>query len=270
MTKTKPSELPHTPVLDEGFVRMVDTMGNDAAIVQAARVSYGEGTKTPSDDETLIRYLMRHWHTSPFEMCEAKFHVKCPISVARQWVRHRTGSFNEVSSRYSVVTGDFYLPEMTNIRHQSKTNKQGRGGQHELAYAMQEVMIIVADDAHGKYKTLLDADVARETARDILPLCTYTEFYWKVDLHNLFHFLRLRTDLHAQWEIRQYAQAIERMVAGWVPVAYQAWVDYQRDAVTFSRMEMELVREMVQGAAYPTSVDLSKREQEEFWKKLVR
>lgn len=237
------------PVLDHGFVRIIDYMGDDAAIVQMARTSYGQGTTTPSSDRSLIRYLMRHWHTSPFEGCEIKLHVKLPIFVARQWIRHRTPNVNEVSARYSVLPGEFYFPEPERLGIQSKTNKQGTG----RGYSAEEAAIIidqmehVAGTAYETYQGHIDDyDLARETARNILPVNIYTEWYWKIDLHNLFHFLRLRADAHAQWEIRQYAETICDMVQEWVPHAFAAWVDYRRDAVTFSRMEMEAIRAMAE------------------------
>lgn len=262
----------HAACLDHGFVRLVDTMGDDSAIVQAARVSYGEGTKTPSDDRGLIRYLMQHRHTTPFEMCEIKLHVKMPIFVARQWIRHRTASVNEMSGRYSVMPDEFYVPEPEDIQPQSTTNKQGREGGYNTAF-QHEIGSLLHDRmgaSFGDYNSLIDVDLSRELARTVLPLSTYTEFYWKIDLHNLFHFLKLRTDSHAQKEIRVYADAISDMVADWCPVAHEAWVDYQRDAVTLSRMEIEAVRWYIRNPdrGNPPLDKLSGREQSEFLKKL--
>lgn len=247
-------------VLDRGFVRVIDYMGNDAAIVQAARVSYGAGTKTPSDDVALIRYLMRARHTSPFECCELKLHVKAPIFVARQWVRHRTANWSEYSARYSeVVAEESYVPSEDDVREQSATNKQGRGKQIRDAAAAIEAMEQASDEAYGVYRWLKDdLKVARELARAVLPLSTYTEWYWKIDLHNLLHFLTLRCDSHAQLEIRRYADQIADIVKLWVPATYQAWVDYRRDAVTLSGPalcalnwsddERAAVRGMIEGA----------------------
>jgi thymidylate synthase (FAD) len=232
-------------VLDKGFVKVVDTMGNDNAIVQAARVSYGEGTKTSSKDEALIRYLYRHTHTTPFEMCEIKWHIKCPIFVARQWVRHRTANMNEYSARYSILSDEFYFP--TEIKKQSDKNKQGR----EEEFTPDEVRQIKAwieessSDGYEIYEELVEMGLARELARMVLPINIYTEFYWKIDLHNLFHFLKLRTDSHAQWEIRQYASQMEKLVAKWVPFAYRAWVDYSKHAVKFSSQQIEAIKECI-------------------------
>lgn len=238
-------------VLDHGFVRVVDYMGNDAAIVQMARVSYGEGTKTPSDDRGLIRYLMRHDHTSPFEGCEIKLHVKMPIFVARQWIRHRTANVNEVSARYSILKDEFFVPAADDLRKQSAKNRQGRADEDDYSdVAKRDILWMLtttADEAFAHYDRLTseEFDLSRELARVHLPLSTYTEFYWKIDLHNLFHFLRLRADGHAQKEIRAYAEVIEGLVARWVPIAFEAYVDYRRDAVKFSRMEFEALRRWI-------------------------
>ena len=239
------------PVLDNGFVRVVDYMGDDAAIVQAARVSYGNGTKTPSDDRGLIRYLMRHRHSTPFEMCEIKFHVKLPIFVARQWIRHRTANVNEVSARYSVLDREFYVPKAEHIAKQSMDNKQGSGEPlgRWIAAATIQSMHSEADGAFVRYDQWLQAGVARETARIGLPLSTYTEWYWKCDLHNLFHFLSLRADPHAQWEIRVYANIILGIVKQWVPLAYQAFEDYRMNAVTLSAQELSVIRAWLAGDA---------------------
>lgn len=245
------------PALDHGFCRVIDYMGDDAAIVQMARTSYGEGTKSTSDDRGLIRYLMRHHHTSPFEGCEIKLHLKMPIFVARQWIRHRTAALNEVSGRYSVLPGEFYFPEAERLGRQSVTNKQGtgRGYDADTAAIILDQMEYAVAETDGVYRHHIAPekggnpgdsgyDLSRELARIILPQNIYTEMYWKIDLHNLFHFLRLRADAHAQWEIRQYADLICALVAQWVPAAYEAWVDYRKEAVTFSRMEMGALREM--------------------------
>ena len=234
------------PVLDHGFVRVVDYMGNDSSIVQMARVSYGEGTKAPSDDRSLIRYLMRHDHTSPFEGCEIKLHVKLPIFVARQWIRHRTVNVNEVSGRYSILKDEFYMPAAERLGRQSVTNKQGTGEGYAGAEAA-SLLNWMESSAKESFETYGDltgeaADLSRELARIVLPLSTYPEWYWKIDLHNLFHFMRLRADSHAQQEIRDYAVVLEHIANTWVPNAYEAYVDYRRDAVKFSRVEMELLR----------------------------
>ena len=263
------------PVLDQGLVRVIDYMGNDAAIVQMARVSYGDGTETPSDDEQLIRYLMRHAHTSPFEGCEIKLHVKMPIFIARQWMRHRMANINEYSGRYSVIKNEFYLPPADRLGPQSKTNKQGTsdaGYDDKVKDFILRVLGATSSEAFEGYESLIakDIDLSRELARIGLPLNTYTEFYWKIDLHNLFHFLKLRSDPHAQQEIRVYAEAIESIVAKWVPFAYQAWVDYKRDAQTFSRMEMQVLRTYLTptDCAHLAQTKMSKREIEEFLRKL--
>jgi thymidylate synthase (FAD) len=269
------------PVLDHGFVRVIDYMGDDEAIVQMARTSYGQGTKSVSDDRGLIRYLMRHAHTSPFEGCEIKLHVKLPVFVARQWIRHRMANVNEVSGRYSVLPGEFYFPEAGRLGVQSKTNKQGTGEAYDAteAAAILEMMEVAVTHSDLAYRTLVaeETDLAREQARIVLPLNIYTEWYWKIDLHNLFHFLKLRADPHAQWEIREYADAICKIVEQWVPSAFGAWVDYKRDAVTFSSMEiavlrqaMEFVGEGPRSVMQQMLVDLgtSNRESEEFLAKL--
>lgn len=239
-------------VHDHGFVRVIDYMGNDSAIVQMARTSYGEGTETPSGDRSLIRYLMRHWHTSPFEGCELKLHVKLPVFVARQWLRHRTASPNEYSGRYSVMRDEFYLPELERLGKQSTTNKQGTGEGYSLdqATSVQADMAETMGFSFDIYNELIaeDTDLSRELARIVLPLSTYTEMYWKIDLHNLFHFLKLRADPHAQKEIRDYAAVIEDIVARWVPHAFDAYVDYRRDAVTFSRMEIAALAQFIPDA----------------------
>jgi thymidylate synthase (FAD) len=243
------------PVLDHGFVRVVDYMGDDAAIVQAARVSYGRGTRAARDDRGLIRYLMRHWHSTPFEMCEIKLHVKLPVFVARQWIRHRTANVNEYSARYSILDREFYTPAPEHLAAQSSSNRQGRGEVLEGEHAERALRVLraEADRAFDAYDGLLGGEdapgLARELARMALPLSTYTQWYWKVDLHNLFHFLRLRADPHAQYEIRVYADAICDLVRAWVPHAWEAFEDYRLGAASFSRQGMDCIRRMLAGEA---------------------
>jgi thymidylate synthase (FAD) len=251
-------------VLDHGFVRVIDYMGDDAAVVQAARVSYGKGTKAVREDRGLIRYLMRHRHTTPFEMCELKLHVKLPIFVARQWIRHRMASVNEASARYSVLDREFYLPRPEDLATQSRDNKQGRG-EALSPEAAAEVLRLLEDDAlrvHRTYTRLMDEhQLARELARMDLGLNTYTQWYWKIDLHNLLHFLALRMDAHAQWEIRAYADQIGALVADWVPLCWEAFRDYRLGALTLSRGEVDVVRAMLRGEAPdPEAAGLSPRE----------
>ena len=241
------------PVLDHGFVRVVDYMGDDAAIVQAARVSYGQGTRATRDDAGLIRYLMRHWHSTPFEMCEIKLHVKLPVFVARQWIRHRTANVNEYSARYSILDREFYIPAPEHLAAQSTTNNQGRGAVLEGEEAAR-VLAILRDDAtraYDHYHAMLGQDgqqgLARELARMNLPTNIYTQWYWKIDLHNLFHFLRLRADAHAQYEIRAYAEAICDIAHDWVPAAYAAFEDYRLNAAQFSGPAMACLRRMLAG-----------------------
>ncbi len=240
-------------VLDHGFVRVIDYMGDDSAITQAARVSYGRGTKSVSNDEGLIRYLMRHWHSTPFEMCEIKLHVKLPVFVARQWIRHRTANVNEYSARYSILDREFYIPAPDSLAAQSTTNNQGRGDVLEGAEA-QRVLDILRDDsmrAYDHYEEMISQDgqqgLARELARMNLPANIYTQWYWKVDLHNLLHFLRLRADAHAQYEIRVYAEAIAKLVADWVPATYKAFEDYRMGGATLSATGLECIRRMLKG-----------------------
>ncbi len=240
------------PVLDHGFVRVVDYMGDDAAIVQAARVSYGRGTKQVREDRGLIRYLMRHRHTTPFEMCELKLHVKLPIFVARQWIRHRTANVNEVSGRYSVLDREFYLPRPEDLAVQAVNNKQGRAEPLSLEAAAEVLGLLQADAerAHSTYEGLIERfDLARELARIGLGLNTYTQWYWKVDLHNLFHFLSLRMDAHAQYEIRAYADVIGDLVRDWVPHAWGAFSDYRLGAASLSRQALSVVQRRLRGEA---------------------
>ena len=240
-------------VLDHGFVRVIDYMGDDAAICQAARVSYGRGTKSVQNDAGLIRYLMRHWHSTPFEMCEIKLHVKLPVFVARQWIRHRTANVNEYSARYSILDREFYIPAPEHLAAQSVTNNQGRGEALEGAEA-DRVLRYLRDDAmraFDHYEEMISTEdqqgLARELARMNLPANTYTQWYWKVDLHNLLHFLRLRADSHAQYEIRVYADAICEMVADWVPFAYKAFEDYRMGGAQLSSTALDCVRRMLKG-----------------------
>lgn len=243
------------PVLDHGLIRVVDYMGDDAAICQAARVSYGRGTKAVSDDAGLIRYLMRHWHSTPFEMCEVKFHVKLPVFVARQWIRHRTANVNEYSARYSILDREFYIPAPDQLAAQSTVNNQGRGELLEGAEA-QRVLDILREDAmraYDHYEDMLSTEgqkgLARELARMNLPANIYTQWYWKCDLHNLFHFLRLRADHHAQYEIRVYAQTMCEIVKDWVPQAYAAFEDYRLGGVNLSGKAAEVLKRRLAGEA---------------------
>ncbi len=271
------------PVLDHGFVRVIDYMGDDAAIVQAARVSYGRGTKRVNEDRGLIRYLMRHHHTTPFEMCELKLHCKLPIFVARQMIRHRTANVNEYSGRYSVLDREFYVPRLEALGVQSSGNRQGRAETLAADHAAR-VLELLKDDAarcYDHYQELLNEDdagrplrpdepgLARELARINLTLGFYTQWYWKIDLHNLFHFVQLRADPHAQEEIRAYAHVIGDAVRRWVPFAWEAFVDFRLEAMTLSRGEREAVRRMLAGEAVDlAALGLSKREQDELRAKL--
>ena len=259
------------PVLDHGFIRVIDYMGDDAAITQAARVSYGKGTKSVQNDEGLIRYLMRHWHSTPFEMCEIKLHVKLPVFVARQWIRHRTANVNEYSARYSILDREFYIPAPDHVNAQSVVNNQGRGGVLEGAEAARVLEILKADSArcYDNYESMISQDgqegLARELARMNLPANIYTQWYWKVDLHNLFHFLRLRADAHAQYEIRVYAEEMCKVVADWVPFAYKAFEDYRLGAVSLSAQMVDAMRRMLKGEEVTQETSgLSKREWREF------
>ena len=258
------------PVLDHGFVRVVDYMGDDAAVVQAARVSYGRGTRRVSEDAGLIRYLMRHRHSTPFEMCEIKYHVKLPIFVARQWIRHRTANVNEISARYSILDREFYLPAPEHLAVQSTDNRQGRGTvlAPDEAGAVLGLLRADAEQTYSTYAHLLndEADpgrpaLARELARMNLTLNTYTQWYWKADLHNLLGFLALRADSHAQYEIRAYADAMLTTVAAWVPQSYAAFQEYRVGAMTLSASMLAVVRRRLAGEAVTAETSgLSKRE----------
>ncbi|MCY4335933.1 MAG: FAD-dependent thymidylate synthase [Litoreibacter sp.] len=259
------------PVLDHGFIRVIDYMGDDSAICQAARVSYGKGTKSVQNDEGLIRYLMRHWHSTPFEMCEVKLHVKLPVFVARQWIRHRTANVNEYSARYSILDREFYIPAPEHLAAQSVINNQGRG-EALTGEEADRVLRYLKDDsmrAYDHYEEMISEDgqqgLARELARMNLPANIYTQWYWKVDLHNLFHFLRLRADSHAQYEIRVYADAICDVVKDWVPAAYGAFEDYRLGGATLSGKALDCVRRMLAGEEVTQeSSGMSKGEWREF------
>jgi thymidylate synthase (FAD) len=248
------------PVLDHGFIRVIDYMGDDAAVVQAARVSYGAGTKKVREDAGLINYLMRHRHTSPFEMCELKIHVKMPIFVARQFLRHRVASANEVSGRYSILDREFYMPVPQKLAAQAKSNRQGRGDLLNETESARVLEILRADaaSAYTHYEEMLneiDGEVvdperqglARELARMNLPVSLYTQLYWKMDLHNLLHFLNLRADAHAQYEIRVYAEALIDVVKQWVPLTYAAFMDYRMGAYELSAKGLAVVRRILRG-----------------------
>jgi thymidylate synthase (FAD) len=268
------------PVLDHGFVRVVDYMGDDSSIVQSARVSYGKGTKKVSTDEGLIKYLMRHWHSTPFEMCEIKYHVKLPIFIARQWIRHRTANVNEYSARYSILDKEFYIPNKEQLSAQSTINRQGRG---DLITGDQadEVLQILKDDATRTYSnyekmlnekfdgTIIDekkSGLARELARMNLTLNSYTQWYWKTDLLNLLNFLFLRADSHAQYEIRVYAEAMLETVKKWVPITHSAFLDYRVGAIHVSAKGKLVIQKMINGEKCDLeSSGLSKRE----WNELM-
>ena len=268
------------PVLDHGFVRVIDYMGDDAAVVQGARVSYGRGTKTVSQDRALIAYLMRHRHTSPFELCEIKLHVKLPIFIARQWIRHRTANVNEISARYSVLDREFYVPAPEHLAAQSADNRQGRGAVLEGAEAEDVLALLQADcrRAYRHYERLMNrtedgavidegrVGLARELARMNLTLNTYTQWYWKVDLHNFMHFLALRAEAHAQFEIRAYAEVLIDVLHRWVPMTAAAFEEYRRGAYTLSASGLAVVRRLLAGEAVTAEASgLSKRE----WRELM-
>jgi thymidylate synthase (FAD) len=266
------------PCLDKGFVTLVDVMPRlvpevtaDFAIVQAARVSYGAGTKTVNEDRGLIRYLMRHSHTTPFEMVEFKFHCKMPIFIARQWIRHRTANVNEVSGRYSVLKDEFYFPEVNNIRQQSKTNKQG--GDDKISEYNAELfidrLVKQSDMGYATYEDFLERGISREQARMILPVNLYTEWYWKIDLHNLFHFLALRCDAHAQHEIRVFADGMVELIEPIVPWAMEAWNDYHpyRKAIKLTGLEIDAIKQSCEGFKVKGISSNNKREQAEWVEK---
>ena len=272
-------------VLDHGFVRVVDYMGNDSSVVQAARVSYGQGTKKVNADKGLINYLIAHRHTTPLEMCEIKFHIKLPIFVARQWIRHRTASVNEYSARYSIVEDEFYVPKAENLSAQSKINHQGRDETKVLNSAeSKRVLEILKNDSvksYDHYLEMINQDeagnivdenkegLARELARMNLPLSCYTQWYWKIDLHNLLHFLNLRADSHAQYEIRVYAQVMLEMVKKWVPHCFEAFVKHHKDGENLSGPAIEVIKKMLNGEKVTQeNSGLSGREWEELLKKL--
>ena len=269
------------PVLDHGFIRVVDYMGDDSSIVQAARVSYGRGTKKSLQDKGLINYLMRHRHTTPFEMCDIKFHIKLPIFIARQWIRHRTASVNEYSARYSILSNEFYVPQKVNLSAQSTTNKQGRSDDKLPDDVADRVLRIIKEDSEKCYKHYIEmmneddqgniidentVGITRELARMNLTLNHYTEWYWKINLHNLLHFLALRADSHAQYEIRVYAQAMLDVVKAWVPYAYEAFIEYNMNGTNISKKGIEVIRQMLGGEEVSQeSSGMSKRE----WSELM-
>ncbi len=258
-------------ILDHGFVRVIDYMGDDTAVVQAARVSYGQGTKKSRDDSGLIKYLMKNWHSTPFEMCEIKLHVKLPVFVARQWIRHRTANVNEYSARYSILDKEFYIPEPDKLASQSESNAQGRGNVLTNAEA-ESVLKILKNDSnrlYANYEEMLSKDgkqgLARELARMNLPMNIYTQWYWKTNLHNLFHFLRLRADTHAQYEIRVYADLIMKIVEDWVPISFAAFKAYRLESVQLSSHGVECLRRMLkQEEVSQENSGMSKGEWSEF------
>ncbi len=267
-------------VLDHGFVRVIDYMGDDTSIVQAARVSYGKGTKKVSTDSGLIKYLMRHWHSTPFEMCEIKYHVKLPIFIARQWIRHRTANVNEYSARYSILDKEFYLPKNEHLAAQSKSNRQGRGEilQGEQAKKVLNLLKNDAERTYDNYETMLnerydgsvvdenETGLARELARMNLTLNTYTQWYWKTDLLNLMNFLRLRADHHAQYEIRAYADVMLDTLKRWVPITYDAFMDYRVGGTEVSSKGKKIIQKLISGESVDAEQSgLSKRE----WNELM-
>ena len=262
-------------VLDHGFVRVIDYMGDDSSIVQAARVSYGKGTKRLSQDKSLINYLLSHRHSTPFEMNEIKFHIKLPIFVARQWIRHRTANVNEYSARYSILDKEFYVPEKKDIKPQSKSNNQGRSGNISINEKEEYLKIIQDNSEVGfkNYNKLLNSDeagkmidenkqgVARELARMTLPLNSYTQWYWKIDLHNLMNFLSLRFDYHAQYEIRKYAEVMIKILKNWVPMTYDSFIDNKINATTLSSKGIQFIKSLIKNEYFDQN-KLSKRELE--------
>ncbi|CAO3446277.1 Thymidylate synthase ThyX (EC 2.1.1.148) [Azospirillum argentinense] len=272
-------------VLDHGFVRVVDYMGDDSAVVQAARVSYGKGTKKVTEDAGLIKYLMRHRHSTPFEMCEIKFHVKLPIFVARQWIRHRTANVNEYSARYSILDREFYIPTPENLGAQAVVNRQGRGDvlQGDEAASVMKLLRDDSETVYAHYEEMLNQredgttiaegrqGLARELARMNLTLNYYTQWYWKVDLHNLLHFLSLRADPHAQYEIRVYAEAMLDVVKRWVPAVFDAFSEYRLGGTHMSKTGLEVVKRLLSGEAVTQEASgLSKREWRELMDQLGR
>ena len=268
------------PILDHGFIRVIDYMGDDTSIVQAARVSYGKGTKKVSTDSGLIKYLMRHWHSTPFEMCEIKYHIKLPIFIARQWIRHRTANVNEYSARYSILDKEFYLPSPEHLAAQSKNNRQGRGDilEGEQAKKVLNLLKNDAEQTYNNYETMLNekydgtvidentSGLARELARMNLTLNTYTQWYWKTDLLNLMNFLRLRADHHAQYEIRTYADAMLETVKKWVPITYEAFMDYRVGGTEVSSKGKKIIQKLIKGQKVNIEDSgLSKRE----WNELM-
>tara|TARA_B100001142_G_scaffold182670_1_gene182164 strand:- start:161 stop:1093 length:933 start_codon:yes stop_codon:yes gene_type:complete len=268
--------------LDHGFVRVIDYMGDDTAIVQSARVSYGKGTKKITNDKGLIKYLMRHWHSTPFEMCEIKLHVKLPIFIARQWIRHRTANVNEYSARYSILDKEFYIPSVENLASQSQVNKQGRAKNLSPEEAEKVINILKndAEQTYNNYEVMLNENsdgetldegsmgIARELARMNLTLNTYTQWYWKIDLNNLLHFLKLRADAHAQYEIRVYADIILDIVKKWVPITYEAFEDYRVGGTQLSAKEILILKKIIKGETVdPDAEGISKREWGELQKK---
>ena len=268
--------------LDHGFVRVIDYMGDDTAIVQSARVSYGKGTKKITNDKGLIKYLMRHWHSTPFEMCEIKLHVKLPIFIARQWIRHRTANVNEYSARYSILDKEFYIPSVENLASQSQVNKQGRAENLSPEEAEKVINILKndAEQTYNNYEVMLNENsdgetldegsmgIARELARMNLTLNTYTQWYWKIDLNNLLHFLALRADAHAQYEIRVYADIILDIVKKWVPITYEAFEDYRVGGTQLSAKEILILKKIIKGETVdPDAEGISKREWGELQKK---
>ena len=264
-----------------GFVKLLDVMGDDEEVENSARISYGEGTRKVNQTRNLIRYLMRHKHTSPFEMCEVKFHLKLPIFIMRQLVRHRTANLNEYSGRYSVMSDEFYLPEGDYLAKQSTTNSQGRGEVLEQQGLLQFEFNRIYDGASMAYQVLLEHDLSREVARALLPVANYTECIWKIDLHNFFHFVKLRSDSHAQREIRDYADAMYELVKPNFPLCCEAFEDYIQGATTFSKQEMGVIKELLEYADTKAALagmsvkdvgvlesKLGKRESQEFLEKL--
>ena len=265
-------------VLDKGFIRVVDYMGNDSSVVQAARVSYGKGTKKKSEDEGLIRYLLRHRHTTPFEMCEIKLHIKLPIFIARQWIRHRTASINEYSARYSILEDEFYIPKKYYLAEQSSSNKQGRGNNIDQKSASKILKILKEDslNCYKNYSWMLNEknsdqydnnrpSLSRELARINLTLNTYTQWYWKIDLHNFMHFVSLRADSHSQFEIREYGKTLLTILSKWTPLSYKAFLSYRLNSAELSMESINVIKKMISGKKVKKDKsNLSNRE----WKEL--